>query len=81
MNNPKATSVDLVSLLKTFASSFKSIITRFQKWVLRRDVIANLLMLCFILNTAIGASMIYAPAGFIVAGVACFAVGILLGLE
>lgn len=42
---------------------------------------ANLLMICFILITAVGASMIYEPAGWIVAGVGCGVFGFLLGLE
>jgi len=42
---------------------------------------ANLFMICFILLSAAGAAAIYAPAGFIVAGVGCGIFGFLLGLE
>jgi hypothetical protein len=55
------------------------------KWIRKiltsRGVMANLLMICFILLSAAGAALIYAPAGFIVAGVACGVFGFLLGLE
>jgi hypothetical protein len=70
-----------VSLLKTIIFKVKSAILAFIKRLFTREVIANLLMLCFILNTAIGAALIYGPAGFIVAGIGCGIVGFLLGLE
>ena len=47
----------------------------------KRDSIANLLMLAFILLCAFGAGMIYLPAGLITAGVACGLYGFLLGSE
>lgn len=46
-----------------------------------RAVIANLLMLSFILMTSIGVFLIFPPAGFITAGICCGAFGYLLGSE
>lgn len=46
-----------------------------------RRAAANLLMLSFILFTAIGCFQIYAPAGFISAGITCGLFGFLLGQE
>jgi len=46
-----------------------------------RNTVTNLLMASFILCTAIGAGLIFPPAGLIVAGITCGILGILLGLE
>jgi hypothetical protein len=46
-----------------------------------RSTFANLLMLCFIIFTSIGAGLIFLPAGWVVAGVCCGIFGFLLGSE
>lgn len=46
-----------------------------------RSTFANILMLCFIIFTSIGAGMIFLPAGWVVAGVCCGIFGFLLGSE
>lgn len=46
-----------------------------------RSTFANLLMLCFIIFTSIGAGLIFLPAGWVVAGVCCGIFGFLLGAE
>jgi len=46
-----------------------------------RSTFAYLLMLSFILFTTVGAALIYAPAGFITAGMSCGLFGYLLGRE
>lgn len=48
---------------------------------LTRQTVANLLMALFIILSTIGAFLIYLPAGFIAAGLACGLLGLLLGLE
>jgi hypothetical protein len=47
----------------------------------QRNTIANILIASFILFVSIGTFLISPPAGFITFGVACGAVGILLGME
>lgn len=47
----------------------------------KRPTFANLLMFSFIMFTSVGTSMIYLPAGLVVAGVCCGIFGFLLGLE
>jgi LytS/YehU family sensor histidine kinase len=49
--------------------------------VMNRPTFANVLMLSFILFTAIGGFLIAPPIGFIVAGVTCGVFGYLLGAE
>ncbi len=49
--------------------------------LINRAYIANFLMMSFILLPAIGAGLIFPPAGLVVAGLACGIVGFLLGLE
>jgi hypothetical protein len=46
-----------------------------------RRTSANILMLCFIICTSIGAGMMFPPAGWVVAGVTSGIFGFLLGLE
>lgn len=46
-----------------------------------RPALANVFMLLFIVLTSIGMFYIYAPLGFVTAGVACGIFGFLLGLE
>ena len=46
-----------------------------------RGSVANMLMVSFIMFTALGTFLIYVPAGFIAAGVACGIFGFLLGQE
>ena len=46
-----------------------------------RATFAYLLMVSFILFTTVGAALVYAPAGFITAGIACGMFGYLLGRE
>ena len=46
-----------------------------------RSTFAYLLMVSFILFTTAGAALVYVPAGFITAGVACGLLGYLLGRE
>ncbi len=46
-----------------------------------RGIIANALMVSFIILTGIGAAMVYPPLGLIVGGLACGIFGFLLGLE
>lgn len=48
---------------------------------MNRRTFANLLMICFIIFTSIGAGMIFLPAGLVVAGVTSGFFGFLLGLE
>jgi hypothetical protein len=49
--------------------------------VSRREILANGLMVSFIILTSIGAAMVYLPLGLIVGGLACGVFGFLLGLE
>lgn len=51
------------------------------KIMFSRPSIANYLMFSFILLSALGAGMIYVPAGLITAGVCCGLFGYLLGSE
>jgi hypothetical protein len=56
----------------------------FRRWLqirANRRTFANVLMLCFIIFTSIGAGMIFFPAGWVVAGVSCGLFGFLLGSE
>jgi hypothetical protein len=46
-----------------------------------RGSAANMLMVSFIMFTALGTFLIYVPAGFIAAGLACGIFGFLLGQE
>lgn len=46
-----------------------------------REKLANTLMVSFIVCTSIGAAMVSLPLGFIVGGLACGALGFLLGLD
>jgi uncharacterized membrane protein len=46
-----------------------------------RGVIANALMVSFVILTGGGAAMVYPPLGLIVGGLACGIFGFLLGLE
>jgi|TARA_B110000263_G_C15241455_1_gene479564 hypothetical protein len=46
-----------------------------------QGVIANALMVSFIILTSVGAAMVYPPLGLIVGGLACGIFGFLLGLE
>ncbi len=48
---------------------------------LSRRATANLMMVSFILFTAIGCFLVYVPAGFICAGISCGLFGFLLGQE
>lgn len=48
---------------------------------LTRQASANLMMVSFILFTAIGCFLVYVPAGFICAGISCGLFGFLLGQE
>lgn len=56
-------------------------IGRFASKMTKRNTIANILIASFILFVSIGTFLISPPAGFIAFGVACGAVGILLGME
>ena len=49
--------------------------------VLQREILANWLMVSFIILTSVGAAMVYPPLGLIVGGLACGVFGFLLGLE
>ncbi len=51
-----------------------------KQW-LTRPRAANLMIASFIIMTTIGASIISIPVGFIIAGISCGVVGVLLGLE
>jgi hypothetical protein len=57
-----------------------SFINKARKYT-NRGTAANLMMISFILFTAIGCFQIYAPAGFISAGIGCGLFGFLLGQE
>jgi hypothetical protein len=46
-----------------------------------RGSVANMLMISFIMFSALGTFLIYVPAGFIATGVACGIFGFLLGQE
>jgi len=46
-----------------------------------RSNVANILMVSFVVLTAVGAALIFPPAGLIVAGTCCGILGFLLGLE
>ena len=46
-----------------------------------RTILANILTAPFVILTAVGAGIIFPPAGLIIAGVCCGLVGLLLGLE
>lgn len=54
---------------------------KFRVFLTDRSNVANILMASFVLLTAVGAGLIFPPAGLIVAGVSCGIVGFLLGLE
>lgn len=54
---------------------------RFWQALRSRPTIANILMGAFILLTAVGAGLVFVPAGLIVAGITCGILGFLLGLE
>ncbi len=47
----------------------------------KRTNLANILMSSFVILTAVGAGIIFPPAGLIIAGICCGLVGLLLGLE
>jgi hypothetical protein len=47
----------------------------------QREILANWLMVSFIILTSVGAAMVYPPLGLIVGGLACGVFGFLLGLE
>lgn len=49
--------------------------------VFQREILANWLMVSFIILTSVGAAMVYPPLGLIVGGLACGVFGFLLGLE
>jgi len=66
--------------MQKITSWFKSLPSRL-KPRLNRGTSANVLMLSFILCTSIGAGLIFAPAGLVVAGITCGIFGYLLGLE
>lgn len=73
-----------IKQLKTIVLILKLRLARFGRWVKRRanrGTSANILMFCFIIFTSIGAGMIFPPAGWVVAGVACGMFGFLLGAE
>lgn len=53
-------------------------VIRYARW---RQISAYLLMVAFICLSAVGAALIYVPAGFITAGLACGLVGYLLGAD
>lgn len=59
----------------------KKIFAKIKMVLINRAYIANFLMMSFILLPAIGAGLIFPPAGLVVAGLACGIVGFLLGLE
>lgn len=65
---------------KKFSKIAKGI-GRFASKMTKRNTIANILIASFILFVSIGTFLISPPAGFIAFGVACGAVGILLGME
>lgn len=54
---------------------------KFRVFLTSRSNVANILMGTFVVLTAVGAGLIFPPAGLIVAGVSCGVVGFLLGLE
>jgi hypothetical protein len=54
--------------------------TRMQT-VFQREILANGLMVSFVILTSAGAAMVYPPLGLIVGGLACGVLGFLLGLE
>ena len=49
--------------------------------LMERGILANCLMVSFIILTSTGAAMVYPPLGLIVGGLACGIFGFLLGLE
>jgi len=55
-------------------------ISRARKYT-NRGTAANLMMVSFIMFTSIGCFQIYAPAGYISAGIGCGLFGFLLGQE
>lgn len=67
--------------MKKIFTPFRVTALLIKKFLTNRAAMANLFMICFILLSAAGAAAIYAPAGFIVAGVGCGIFGFLLGLE
>lgn len=74
----------LTNAVKKIAKSplrFFSLLASFAKAKANRATSANLLMICFIIFTSIGAGMIFFPAGWVVAGVCCGIFGFLLGSE
>jgi hypothetical protein len=72
-NSKKKRTLGLIVRIKMIKAWFKN--------RANRRTSANVLMLCFIIFTSIGAGMIFPPAGWVVAGVASGVFGFLLGLE
>jgi hypothetical protein len=72
-NAKKRRTLGIASKVKTFRI--------WLKMKANRRTSANILMLCFIICTSIGAGMIFPPAGWVVAGVTSGLFGFLLGLE
>ena len=67
----------------SFALVWKSMnkVLSFIRGAANRGTFANVLMVSFILFSAVGGFLIAPPVGFIVAGVACGVFGYLLGAE
>lgn len=59
----------------------RTLVATIRRSLFTRQSAANIMMLSFILLTAVGAGMIFVPAGFITAGVACGLYGFLMGSE
>ena len=53
---------------------------KFKLFATRRNL-ANCLMFLFVVGVAVGAGLIFPPAGFIAGGIACGIYGYLLGSE
>lgn len=74
----------LIKKVQTFFLIIRARLNSFGRWIrnrANRGTSANILMFCFIMFTSIGAGMIFPPAGWVVAGVACGIFGFILGLE
>jgi hypothetical protein len=67
--------------LKIAFTKTRSKLSQNARRIFTRGSVANLLMFSFILLSALGAGMIYVPAGLITAGVCCGLFGYLLGSE
>lgn len=77
---PDGKKISLKPAIQIVSKFAKQILDKIEKYR-NRQAAANFMMISFILLVAIGCFQIYAPAGFISAGISCGVFGFLLGQE